>query len=84
MTYEALIADEGFHGATIRRRVKGDKAEVVPQLNDALLVKRIQHKLDGSLHVMSDNTRYETEIVSAERAMDLNVLGRVVWSGRRM
>jgi hypothetical protein len=33
--------DDGFDGATIRRRVKGDKAEVVPQLNDARLVKRI-------------------------------------------
>jgi phage repressor protein C with HTH and peptisase S24 domain len=61
-----------------------DNAIYVLRLGGELLVKRIQRKLDGSLHVMSDNPRYEAEIISAERAAELSVLGRVVWSGRRM
>jgi len=31
---------------------------------------------------MSDNPRYGEEVVSADRAAELNVLGRVVWSAR--
>jgi phage repressor protein C with HTH and peptisase S24 domain len=81
---EPVLSNEDLILVDMRKNRVEDNAIYVLQLNDALLVKRIQHKLDGSLHVMSDNTRYETEIVSAERATDLNVLGRVVWSGRRM
>lgn len=81
---EPALSNEDLILVDMRKNRVEDNAIYVLQLNDTLLVKRIQHKLDGSLHVMSDNARYETEIVSAEGAVDLNVLGRVVWCGRRM
>ena len=81
---EPGLSNEDLILVDMRKNRVEDNAIYVLQLNDALLVKRIQHKLDGSLHVMSDNPRYSAEVVSAERATDLNVLGRVVWSGRRM
>lgn len=81
---EPVLSNEDLILVDMRKNRVEDNAIYVLQLNDALLVKRIQHKLDGSLHVMSDNPRYQAEIVSADRAADLNVLGRVVWSGRRM
>lgn len=49
-----------------------------------LLVKRIQILLDGSVKVISDNPKYETEQMTAEEAQALTVLGRVVWFGRGM
>lgn len=61
-----------------------DNAVYVLQLNGSLLVKRIQHKLDGSVVVKSDNAIYEPERVGAESVDTLNVIGRVVWCGRRM
>lgn len=65
------------------RRVK-DNAVYVLQLNGSLLVKRIQRKLDGSVLVRSDNTIYEPETVNSEMLDSLNIIGRVVWCGRRM
>jgi len=81
---EPVLSNEDLILVDMRKNRVEDNAIYVLQLNGSLLVKRIQHKLDGSLHVMSDNPRYEAEIVNAERAPDLHVLGRVVWSGRRM
>lgn len=48
------------------------------------LVKRVQRKLDGSLILISDNVIYEAERIPAERAGDVTVVGRVVWSGGRI
>lgn len=81
---EPALSNDDLILVDMRRNRVEDNAIYVLQLNSTLLVKRIQHKLDGSLHVMSDNPRYEAEVVSAESAGDLMVLGRVVWSGRRM
>lgn len=81
---EPVLSNEDLILVDMRRSHVEDNAIYVLRLNGSLLVKRIQHKLDGSLYVMSDNPRYETEVVSADRSGDLNVLGRVVWSGRRM
>ena len=61
-----------------------DNAVYVLQLNGALLVKRIQHKLDGSVIVKSDNAIYDPERIGSEAVDTLNVIGRVVWCGRRM
>lgn len=61
-----------------------DNAVYVLQLNGTLLVKRIQHKLDGSVIVKSDNAIYEPELVGSEAVDFLNIIGRVVWCGRRM
>jgi len=52
--------------------------------NGELRVKRMQLKLDGSVVVKSDNQQYEPETLSADNAVLLHIIGRVVWSGRRM
>lgn len=61
-----------------------DNAIYVLQLNGSLLVKRLQHKLDGGVLVKSDNAIYDSEMVPSEAVDLLNVIGRVVWCGRRM
>ena len=49
-----------------------------------LRVKRIQRLFDGSLIIKSDNPSYNTETLNQEQAGSINIVGRVVWSGRRM
>jgi phage repressor protein C with HTH and peptisase S24 domain len=61
-----------------------DSAIYVLEFDDALLVKRIQRKLDGSVVIKSDNQLYDAEILQKDRAEALKIIGRVVWSGRRM
>jgi phage repressor protein C with HTH and peptisase S24 domain len=61
-----------------------DNSVYVLHFNGVLLVKRIQRKLDGSVIVKSDNTVYEPEVVRGDMLDTLNVVGRVVWCGRRM
>lgn len=81
---EPSLSNDDLILVDMRKNRVEDNAIYVLQLDGTLLVKRIQHKLDGSLHVMSDNPRYEAEVVDVDRAAELHVLGRVVWSGRRM
>jgi len=52
--------------------------------NGELRVKRMQLKMDGSLIVKSDNPQYEAETLTVDQAASLRIVGRVVWSGRRM
>lgn len=61
-----------------------DNSVYAIQHNGDLLVKRIQRKLNGSIVVKSDNPRYEPESLDPGDADQLHVIGRVVWSGRRM
>lgn len=61
-----------------------NNAIYVLQYNGTLLVKRIQKKLDGSVLIISDNSMYKQEVLTGDLAAQLNVIGRVVWSGRRM
>lgn len=61
-----------------------DNAIYVLRFNGVLLVKRIQRKLDGSIVVKGDNPVYEPEVVKGDLVEMLNVVGRVVWCGRRM
>lgn len=58
-----------------------DGAIYVVQYEDALLVKRLQKKYDGSVVIRSDNTLYEPEILHGEEAINLKIVGRVVWAG---
>ncbi len=60
-----------------------DNAIYALSAGDSLLVKRIQKKIDGSLVIKSDNPAYEPEEIEAGRARDLQVIGRLVWAGRR-
>lgn len=52
--------------------------------NGELRVKRMQLKIDGCVVVKSDNPQYDAEILTAEQVAALRIVGRVVWSGRRM
>lgn len=52
--------------------------------NGELRVKRMQLKIDGCVVVKSDNPQYEAEILTSDQVSSLRIVGRVVWSGRRM
>lgn len=54
-------------------------AVFVIQVDDALLVKRVQRKLDGTVVIRSDNAAYEPEVLVGAQLKDLRVVGRVVW-----
>jgi phage repressor protein C with HTH and peptisase S24 domain len=56
----------------------------VLKIDGERLVKRIQRRLDGSLALISDNPSYERDGLPPERAKDVEVVGRVVWSGGRV
>lgn len=61
-----------------------DSAIYVLEFEDTLLVKRIQRKLDGSVVIKSDNDLYEPEAFEKNQVESLRIIGRVVWSGRRL
>ena len=52
--------------------------------NGAVLVKRVQLRLDGSLVLKSDNTIYGEEVVAKNEATELIIEGRVRWFGRKI
>lgn len=57
----------------------------VLRMDGALLVKRLQRKPGGVIKVSSDNPAYDPFEVKPDQATaDFAVIGRVVWSGRRM
>jgi phage repressor protein C with HTH and peptisase S24 domain len=53
----------------------------VIELRTERLVKRVQRKFDGSLILISDNTRYQPEVITPDVATDVRVVGRVIWRG---
>lgn len=81
---EPTLSNEDLILIDMRKGCVEDNAIYVLQHNGDLLVKRIQRKLDGSVVVKSDNPRYDPETLNQEMAGRLVVVGRVVWSGRRM
>lgn len=56
----------------------------VLQIDNELIVKRIQRKVNGTVIVKSDNPVYGEEEMDALAAKSLPVVGKVVWFGRRM
>lgn len=74
---DLLLIDRGGEG------VKQD-AIYAFATNGELRVKRMQLKIDGSVVVKSDNQQYEPETLTSDQAAALHIVGRVVWSGRRM
>jgi phage repressor protein C with HTH and peptisase S24 domain len=63
---------------TSARDIQSSRVYVL-SVSGALLVKRIQVRLDGSLIVKSDNAAYDAEVLRAEDAGTLRILGQVVW-----
>ena len=70
----------------IDTRVGPVKSEGIYVINlaSALLVKRLRLRLSGVVDVVSDNERYGSESISGEQLAQLQVIGRVVWQGRRV
>jgi len=63
---------------TSARSIEGSRIYVLA-IGGALMVKRIQLRLDGSVVVKSDNAVYEPEVLAADQTSTLNILGQVVW-----
>ncbi len=74
---DLILVDMSYRGMK-------DNAIYVLQLNGSLLVKRLQHRLEGGVLVKSDNPVYDPGAVSGDAIDSLNIVGRVVWCGRRM
>lgn len=81
---EPTIGNEDLILVNIREHRIDENAIYVLQHDGALLVKRIQRKMDGSVIIKSDNPLYEQEVLDSSKADSLRVLGRVVWCGRKM
>lgn len=70
-----------------RRATRPDREGVyILRMNEMLLVKRLQALPGGVVRVISDNTAFSPfEIKAADVGGDeLAIIGRVVWTGRRM
>lgn len=49
------------------------------RVGGALLAKRIQPRLDGTVMILSDNPRYPPEVLTPSDATPLDVVGEVLW-----
>ena len=65
------------------RPVKSEGVYVI-NLHSALLVKRLRLRISGEMDVVSDNPLYGTETVNGDQLGQLQIVGRVVWQGRRL
>ncbi|MEQ8747320.1 S24 family peptidase [Pyruvatibacter sp.] len=61
-----------------------DNAIYVLSLHGAVLLKRVQRLIDGTVLVKSDNSLYAEERIGAADADQLHVVGRVRWHGRTL
>ena len=50
---------------------------VIEKFND-WFIKRLRLKMDGNLEIISDNKKYETEIIKYESDIKINIKGRVI------
>jgi phage repressor protein C with HTH and peptisase S24 domain len=63
-----------------RNTLEGEGVYVV-MLDDHLYAKRLQRQFDGSVLIISHNKEYQPMPVPKERLHELQIIGRVVWSG---
>ncbi len=61
-----------------------DDSIYVLRVEDDLVAKRLQRDWEGGFWVRSDNDHYKDQHVSEESAKRLQVVGRVVWIGKRV
>lgn len=62
----------------------GEDAIYVIRHNGHLFAKRVQRMFTGELYIKSDNQAYTTQVIAADKATDLNIIGRVVWVGHEI
>lgn len=76
---DLLIIDGGVNDVRI-------DAVYALMLNGELYVKRLQRRTDGSILMISDNKRYEAQVIKNGELANFQVLGRVVWvwNGKRL
>lgn len=77
---DLLLLDQ--RGFPQQGRVRSDAIYVLLH-GDDLVAKRLQCGFDGSITIQSDNPAYSTQVLPAEKSNLLNIVGRVVWVGRR-
>lgn len=63
-----------------RNTLEGEGVYVI-RLDDRLYAKRLQRQFDGSLLIISHNKEYQALTVPRDRLQELEIIGRVVWSG---
>ena len=78
---DLLLLDR--RGFSLPNRVRSDAIYVLLR-GEELVAKRLQCGFDGSVTIQSDNPAYATQVLSAEKSTCIQVVGRVVWVGRRI
>jgi phage repressor protein C with HTH and peptisase S24 domain len=63
--------------------IRGDGIYVLRR-DGTLIVKRLQTTITGDVYIRSDNDRYPPDHVPREKLGQVQVLGRIVWLGRRV
>lgn len=74
---DLLLVDRSENG------VKQDAIYAIA-LDGELRIKRVQRLFDGRLIIRSDNPGYQPEEIGPGVTDTVNIIGRVVWAGRRM
>lgn len=74
---DLLLVDRSENG------VKQDAIYAIA-LGGELRIKRVQRLFDGRLIIRSDNPGYQPEEIAPSITDTVNIIGRVVWAGRRM
>ncbi|MGL5668768.1 MAG: XRE family transcriptional regulator [Shewanella sp.] len=50
---------------------------------DSLFVKRLQFDILGGMKVISDNPDHDTVVLTKEQRAEVEIIGRVVWAGKK-
>jgi len=61
----------------------GADAIYLLRMGSGVVVKRLQWSPDGQLHILSDNPNFKPFVVDPSKSHEFQILGRVVWGGRR-
>lgn len=61
-----------------------DAGIYVARLDDHLIIKHMQRDIDGTVYITSNNPAYREIVVSPDRLGDLHIVGRAVWSDRKL
>ncbi|MEO5351350.1 MAG: helix-turn-helix domain-containing protein [Magnetococcus sp. YQC-3] len=78
-----LLDRRGYMPSGAGRTARSDAIYVLLR-GEELVVKRLQFGFDGSVTVQSDNPIYATQLIPAEKSPGVQVVGRVVWVGRKV
>lgn len=68
---------------TSQTEITGD-AIFVLKVDQHLIVKRLQHSVEGGIYISSDNPHYREQYVAPNDQQQLKIIGRVVWSAGKI